>query len=153
MKRSWIVVANASLARIFVPAPHGALHLLESMTHAQSRLHAQELAEAFGAGAAARDHRDDRFAARDGVRRKEHLRFARTLARRLDKGLADRAYESLTLIAAKPFLGELRQQLSEAVNGRIALALNSDLTALNPAELSQRLAGGAAGRLEARSPA
>ncbi|SEA54950.1 host attachment protein [Variovorax sp. YR216] len=138
MKSQWIVVANASLARIFRQARHGGLEPVEALTHAQSRMHPSELAEN-DQGGGERDHHDDRFEARNDIRRKEHVRFARALADRLDKGLAAHEFDSLTILAAKPFLGELRQQLSEAVSARIGVALNNDFTALTAADLAQRL--------------
>lgn len=45
----------------------------------------------------------------------------------------------MTLLAAKPFLGELRHYLGESVNERIDAALNNDLTSLSAAEIMQRL--------------
>lgn len=139
MKNQWIVVANASLARIFrQDANNAALEPVESLTHAESRMHASELParEQPGGG---RDHHDDRFEARNDIRRKEHVRFARALADRLDKALAAHEFDSLTILAAKPFLGELRQQLSEAVGGRIGVEVNNDFTGLTAAEITERL--------------
>lgn len=139
MKNQWIVVANASLARIFRQgASNGGLELVETLTHAQSRMHPGEVA-ASDQGASERDHHDDRFEARNDMRRKEHVRFARALADRLDKGLAAHEFDSLTILAAKPFLGELRQQLSPGVSDKIGIELNNDFTALSVAELAERL--------------
>ncbi|SCK27883.1 Protein required for attachment to host cells [Variovorax sp. HW608] len=139
MKSQWIVVANASLARIFRQgAGNGGLEPVETLTHTQSRVHPGELA-ASDQGGGERDHHDDRFEARNDIRRKEHVRFARALADRLEKGLAAQEFDSLTILAAKPFLGELRQQLSSAVSEKIGVELNNDFTALSAAEIAQRL--------------
>ncbi|WP_431273051.1 host attachment protein [Variovorax ureilyticus] len=139
MKNQWIVVANASLARIFRQgSSNGELEPVESLTHAQSRVHPGEIA-ASDQGGGERDHHDDRFEARDDIRRKEHVRFARALADRLDKGLAAHEFDSLALLAAKPFLGELRQQLSQGVSEKIGIELNNDFTALSVAEIAERL--------------
>ncbi|SEB24367.1 Protein required for attachment to host cells [Variovorax sp. YR216] len=70
MKNQWVVVANASLARIFRhDGADGGLEPVEAMTHAQSRMHAKDLAETAGLEHGVRDHHDDRFAARFGPRR------------------------------------------------------------------------------------
>ena len=66
-------------------------------------------------------------------------RFAREIAHRLDAGLAAGEFSALWLFASSPFLGELKAQLSDAVNKRVHLALDSDLTALGLAEIEQRL--------------
>ena len=73
------------------------------------------------------------------MRRKEHQRFAREIAHRLDAGLASGQFSELWLFASSPFLGELKAQLSDAVNKRVHLALDSDLTALGLVEIEQRL--------------
>ena len=140
MKHEWVVVANASHARIFRQSgADGGLDLVEAMTHEQSRMHGSELTAGGDQGGGTRDHHDDRFEARNDLRRKEHLHFARALADRLDKGLAAKEFDSLTVLVAKPFLGELRQQLSEGVSEKIDVTLNNDLTALSVAEITQRL--------------
>lgn len=140
MKNQWVVVANASLARIFRhDGTDSGLEPVEALAHAQSRMHAKELAETAGHEHGVRDHHDDRFAARCDPRRKEHQIFARALADRLEEGLAKREFDSLTILAAKPFLGELRHALSESVNERVDVALNNDFTSLSATEVMQRL--------------
>ena len=81
----------------------------------------------------------NRYEPRSDMRRKEHQRFAREIAHRLDSGLAAGEFGALWLFASSPFLGELKAQLSDAVNKRVHLALDSDLTALGLAEIEQRL--------------
>ena len=122
MKVQWIVVANASLARLFRrDSPTDHLVPLATMEHPESRLKGSELA-------------DDRPG-----RRKEHQRFAREIAERLDTGLAAGEFSTVWLFASSPFLGELKAQLSDAVDKRLQLALDSDLTSFGLAEIEQRL--------------
>ena len=45
----------------------------------------------------------------------------------------------MELFASSPFLGELKAQLSDAVDKRLQLALDSDLTSIGLAEIEQRL--------------
>lgn len=73
------------------------------------------------------------------MRRKEHQRFAREIAERLEAGLAAGEFSALWLFASSPFLGELKAQLSDAVDKRVQLALDSDLTSFGLAEIEQRL--------------
>ena len=127
MKVQWILVANASVARLFRrDSPTDPLIPLTTMEHPESRLKASQLA-------------DDRYEPRIDVRRKEHQRFAREIAERLDAGLAAGEFSALWLFASSPFLGELKAQLSDAVDKRVQLALNSDLTALGLTDIEQRL--------------
>ena len=81
----------------------------------------------------------NRYEPRSDVRRKEHQRFACEIAQRLDAGLASGQFSELWFFASSPFLGELKTQLSDAVNKRVHLALDSDLTALGVAEIEERL--------------
>ncbi len=141
MKSQWILVANASLARLFSrDSLVDPLIPLTTMTHLQSRLKASELAgDRPGREAADNSRGANRYEPRSDVRRKEHLRFAHEIAQRLDSGLAAGEFDSLLIFASNPFLGELKAQLSEAVEKRVKLALDNDFTALGLAEIEERL--------------
>jgi protein required for attachment to host cells len=75
------------------------------------------------------------------VRRKEHQRFAKEIAQQLDEGLKAGKFNSLTLFASNPFMGELKAQLSEAVAERFKATQNSDLSHVGIAELERRISG------------
>jgi protein required for attachment to host cells len=143
MKDQWILVANASVARLFRRGSVAeALCPMATMTHQESRLKAAELAEERPGREATDNSRGaNRFEPRSDVRRKEHLRFAHEISERLDKGLAAGEFDSLLVFASNPFLGELRALLIKAVEKRVTLALNNDLTALGLAEIEARLPG------------
>jgi protein required for attachment to host cells len=142
MKNSqWIIVANASLARLFRrDSPTEPLIPLATMEHARSRLKGTELA-ADRPGHEATDNSSggNRFEPRSDVHRKEHQRFAHEVAQRLDAGLQAEEYGELWLLASSAFLGELRAQLSDAVSQRVKLAVDTDLTSFGLAEIEQRL--------------
>lgn len=141
MKNQWILVANASLARIFRrDAARTPLVPVETLSHEQSRMRGSELAtDRPGQEAADNSHGINHFEPRTDKRRKEHLRFAREIADRLDKGLAAQEFDSLTVFASNPFLGELKAQLSDAVEKRVKAALHNDFTSLGLAQLDERL--------------
>lgn len=141
MKREWIVLANASHARLLSrDSAVDPLIALETMEHPESRLKASHLSDDRpGHEATDNSSGGNRYAPRIDVRRKEHQRFAREIAHRLDTGLADGAFSVLWLFASSPFLGELKAQLSDAVNKRVLHAHDSDLTSLGLSEIEQRL--------------
>ena len=141
MKVQWIVVANASLARLFSrDSPTGPLAPLATMEHPESRLKGSELADDRpGHEATDNSSGGNRYEPRSDVRRKEHQRFAREIAERLETGLAAGEFSTLWLFASSPFLGELKEQLSDAVDKRLQFALDSDLTSFGLAEIEQRL--------------
>ena len=141
MKRQWILLANASHARLLSrDSATDPLVPLATLEHPESRLKASQLADdRLGHEATDNSSGGNRYEPRSDVRRKEHQRFAREIAQRLDAGLASGQFSVLRIFASSPFLGELKAQLSEAVNKRVHLAIDSDLTALGLAEIEQRL--------------
>jgi len=141
MRTQWIVVANASLARVFKREPPvGPLLAVSTMEHPESRAKGSPLADDrpgheasdFSAGG-------NRFEPRSDPRRKEHRRFAHEIAERLDEALAHGEFGSLALFASDPFLGELKGALSEAVAHRLQVARDSDFTSLGVDALEERL--------------
>lgn len=143
MKTQWFVIANASSARIFsrdtAKAP---LMPITILTHDKSRLHGSVL-ESDRPGSHANDnsHGPNHFTQRTDARRKEHQRFAKEIAQRLDAGLKDSEFNSLVLFASNPFMGELKSQLSDAVSQRLKATLNNDLSHVGLAELDDRISG------------
>jgi len=65
--------------------------------------------------------------------------FAHSVARVLESGLADNAYERVALVAPPHFLGLLRATISSNVAKRVELTLDKDYTALKPDELAERI--------------
>ena len=141
MKREWIVLANASHARLLSrDSATDPLVPMATLEHPESRLKGSQLADDRpGHEATDNSSGGNRYEPRSDVRRKEHQRFAREIAHRLDAGLAAGEFNAVWLFASSPFLGELKAQLSDAVTKRVQLALDSDLTALGLAEIEQRL--------------
>ena len=137
----WIVVANASFARVLRHDAHpDALVLLDTLRHPQSRARGRDL-EDDRPGHHAADHRPGgtRFEPRLDARRKEHRLFAREIAEHLDDAWARGAFEAVTLVAPAAFLGDLRQELSGAVRQSVQGTIDSDLTALNVRDNQARL--------------
>jgi protein required for attachment to host cells len=141
MKPQWILVANASHARLFSrESPTAPLIPLANIEHPESRLKGIQLADDRpGHEATDNSSGGNRYEPRSEVRRKEHQRFAREIAERLETGLAAGEFSSLWLFASSPFLGELKAQLSDPVDKCLQLALDSDLTSFGLAEIEQRL--------------
>ena len=141
MKPQWILVANASIARLFRrDSPTDPLVPLATLEHPQSRLKGSELADDRpGHEATDNSSGGNRYEPRSDVRRKEHRNFALEVAARLEDGLARGEFDSLWLFASSPFLGELNAQLGAAVAKHVQLALAHDFTSLSLAEIERRL--------------
>lgn len=141
MKTQWIVVADAASARIFRrESTQEPLVPVAAFTHEESRLHASALGtDRPGSQAADNSRGPTHFEPRSDLHRKEHQRFAKEIARRLDEGLKAGAFGTLTLFASDPFMGELKAELSEAVGQRLKAAHNTDLSHVGIAELERRI--------------
>lgn len=142
--KNWLVVANASKARILEePDKPGAYVHIADLVHPQSRQKGSELETdapghvqggAHGAGGASFDHRT-------GARERERDRFAREIATTLNAAIAAGQCAGVVLVASNPFLGHVKAHLSEQARKALVRCVASDYTSLRDAELAQRLAG------------
>jgi protein required for attachment to host cells len=142
MKNEWIVLANASTARLFSrESDRHPLVPLVTLDHAASQQKTSALADdRMGHGSADSRPGGVAFEPRTSALRKEHAHFARELAQRLADGLASGACDRITLYASAPFLGELKAQLSPAAAKALRAAFAVDLTSFQHGELERRIA-------------
>lgn len=154
-KKTWILVCDASRARLLraEQGKRGAMSLvqLEAFEHAESRARARDLmADAAGrkpvgpvpagpgTGQGAAHGRPGAEPDTD-PKEVEAQKFARELAAALDRGMNERAYERLFLIAPPHFLGLLRSSVSTQVERAVTLTLDKDLTNEDLRDLTERL--------------
>jgi protein required for attachment to host cells len=150
-KKTWVLVCDASRAQLFEETSPGRHYrTVASFTHPEGRARVSELmADAQGrkpvGGSRGVDTRPGGFHGRPGAepdtdpKRVEAQKFARQLAGLLKKGLDDRAYEALVLVAPGKFLGLVKATLDEQVRGRVEATVDRDLTKLETHEIERRL--------------
>ena len=141
MKPEWILVSSAARARLFRRGPGDArlvaLQTFEASDHGPEPTLASTAATAVGTATwRVTVPRPSRIVS---PQRKRQLEFARTLAQRLETGLASGACDSITLFAACPFIGVLRAQLSPAAKSALRASVDVDLTGCDLDELEQRI--------------
>lgn len=141
MKPQWILIANATRARLLERQADGPLRLLRSFDDPEGRKRAGEL----GDDKAGRELSDRGFGAaafqpRLDAKEKEHIHFARQIAQELELAAGTNSYASLVVFASSPFLGQLKHELGSATGRLLARACDIDLTAVGPAELEWRIA-------------
>jgi hypothetical protein len=140
--RNWVVVANASRARVLeeTGTPGEYVHVAD-LVHPGSRLKGIDLADdrpghmpgaPHGPGGAA-------YPPRTGVREHEHERFAAEVAEVLDRGLAQGQCAGLVLVASNPFLGLLHARLGDAARKAVLRTVPRDYTELRNHELARRV--------------
>ena len=141
MKAEWILIANATRARLLQKEQGSPLVVIQSFEHPQGRAKTSELADD-RAGQGKTDHSfggasyPPRLEAKD----REHLRFARELARYLEHQARQGNFHSLALFASSPFLGQLKAQLGKATARLLTATHDLDLTSVGLVELDQRVA-------------
>lgn len=136
----WIVIANATRARIVQRERGAPMTVIKTFSHPASRSKVRDLVDD-RAGHGSSDHAwgGSVYPPRLDARRKEHERFACELAAYLERAAERGAYRSLALLASSPFLGELRSELGHAADKLVTVFHDVDLTAVGPAELEKRI--------------
>jgi len=138
----WILVADAAQARLF-RRDAASDPLVPVVTYAHEASHSRASAlgdDRPGHGSSDRHVGGFRFEPRVEPRRKEHRRFARELAQRLEHAAGQREYARLSIYAPPEFLGDLRAELGSATRERLRRACDLDLCAYGLDELERRIA-------------
>jgi protein required for attachment to host cells len=153
MKTRWILISDASRARLFREDSRVRdYELVASYEHAESRAHERDIV-ANGNGKSTPPPRSSPHgghASSGGFGRSapvadadpkefEAVRFARQLSDVLARGLNDHAYNALIVAAPPKFLGVLKESLTLEVSKHVEVALNKDLTKLGAREIQVRV--------------
>lgn len=130
MSEYWIVVADASRARLFSrEKKFSDLQEVESLVHPESRLRRQDLVSD-RPGQVQESRTPGEYAAEEGTDPKdvEARAFARELADRLHKAHQEGRFKHLVLLADPRFLGELRKHLDGPTAEAVAATAAVNLT-------------------------
>lgn len=141
MASDWILIANASRARVLQREGTQPTTVVQTFEHAASRLHSSELGDdERGRQASDRGYGGSAYATHIEPQRKEHLRFAHELSEFVEAGVRHGQCASLHVFASSPFLGELKAQFGDATQRVLAGCHEVDLSAVGPAEIDARIA-------------
>lgn len=130
---TWILVADGSRANLFARDNGGRLEKLEGWDNPEGRL-AESESESDSLGSARPG--SSMTPPTDPKRHSQEV-FARQMAAVLKERCS--AYDRLLLVAAPKFLGDLRQQLDQSVQKKIAAEFAKDLAQLSAHELGPHL--------------
>jgi protein required for attachment to host cells len=138
MSTTWILVANASLAKLYANhGPKKGLKLLHEMQHPESRERAAELvADRPGHGVGG-GHGS--FVPATDPKRNEADRFAQEVSRHIEQGRTANSFERLIVVASAPFMGKLNNHLPSPVRNMVSDSIEKDYTRSNERELSGHL--------------
>lgn len=136
MSITWIMVANASHAKLFSNhGPNKGLQLVKELIHPESREKASELvSDRVGNFAGSGS-----YAQATPPKEHEAERFALEIAHELEQGRVSNAYEKLILVTSSHFMGLLNGRLSTQVRNKVSESINKDYTSLPVKELAGHL--------------
>ena len=144
MKKTWILVANATRARVLErrAADHALIELAD-FVHPAKTLEAEaaggDMTGAAGKGHGRTGHAGTQFEPHIEAKDKARATFARQLADYLNHGVMAQHCQELMLIASSPMLGDLKPLLSSAAERVLQRSVTSDLTRYQHAELRERV--------------
>jgi protein required for attachment to host cells len=138
---TWILIADGSRARVLLnEGPGRGLHAVEGMTFEGDHAATHDIVSdregrshsSVGSGRSAIEAHSD-------PHRNLKKKFAHQLADMLARGLEQKSYERLIIIAPPSALGDLRASLSVAVRAKVTHELAKDLTKTPNSELAGHL--------------
>jgi protein required for attachment to host cells len=140
MSITWIMVANASQAKLFANAgPKKGLELVKELLHPASREKTSNLVSDRPGSHPGPGSGYGAFAQATDPKHHEAERFAQELCRELEDGRVNNAYERLILVASAPFMGLLNGRLPSQVRNKVSESIEKDYTRLPVKELAGHL--------------
>lgn len=138
MSITWVMVANASLAKFFSnTGPQRELQLIRELAHPESREKTSDLVSDRSGSRNGTGH--GAFTQATDPKHHEAERFAQELTRELEQGLAKKAYDRLILVASAPFVGLVNHHLPGQVRSVLSESIGKDYTRLPATELTAHL--------------
>lgn len=140
MSTTWILVANASTAKLYANhGPKKGLHPVKELTHPESREKASNLvADRPGHNPGAGNGHGS-FVPASNPKHNEAERFAQELARELEHGRTANTYQRAILVAAPAFMGLLKSNLDGQVSKLVSESVEKDYTKATEKELAGHL--------------
>lgn len=133
---NWIVVANATRARIFeATASDSQMREIETLVHPESRQHEGDLISDHAGhvyNGTTGGHSIDRL---HTTKQQEADEFARSLCDTLEHGRNAGRFHKLYLIAAPQFLGLMRKHMGKPLQGTVDHEFAKDLTMADEAQI------------------
>jgi protein required for attachment to host cells len=140
MTTTWIVVANASLALLYVNnGPKQGLQLIKEMAHPASREKASSLVTDRPGHNPGSGNGHGAFVPATDPKQNEAEHFALTLSKTLEHGRTENLYKRLIMVASSPFIGLLNQRLTGQVRNLISDTIEKDYTRATPKQLTTHL--------------
>lgn len=140
MSKIWVVVADASRARIFTAEkPADSLTEIETLSNPEARLHEGDLVSDRAGRISSGEGSRRGYGTGNAVKDETTNRFAAEVCKHLEKGRNSHAFGKLYVMAAPHFLGLLRKHQSDGLRGLISNEIANDLTTQSPDRIRAQL--------------
>jgi protein required for attachment to host cells len=142
MMTTWIVVCDASRARVFSADERGQpWTLVETFEHPAGRLSSKEIAPSSPPGRVIQNPsgRHTALESHHTPKESEGLRFAELLADHLDQSRTKHQFDDVVLVAPPHFLGVLNAALGRQLTKQVSATIGKDLTMFSDSEVRERL--------------
>ena len=140
MSTTWVLVADASEARLFETEKIGtSMHCIKEFSHPESREKGSDLASDRPGHYQSKGTGHGAFAEHTDPKDYEADRFAGELANELEKGRTANEYKRLVLVAAPHFHGLLNTHMNEHTRALVVNDIQKDFTTCETHELPERL--------------
>jgi protein required for attachment to host cells len=140
LRKTWIVVGDASRARIFLGSEASdSWSLVEDLDFPPGRERIHDLVTDHPGSTKQSGAKGTKVGMTPPTdpKEKEAIRFARTLAGRLKKGRTGKEYDALVLVAPPHFLGMLRGELDRDTAHLVVKSQHHDYTQFRPDQLEK----------------
>lgn len=140
MEVTWILVANASEARLFSNlGPGKGLQLMKEYSHPESREKVSDLVSDRPGHNQTAGNGHGAYVSPADPKQQEAERFARLLTQDLEQGRTGNQYEKLVLVASPHFLGLLNGHLNGRLGKLVLQRVEKDYTKEKEKELAGHL--------------
>jgi len=137
---TWVLVANASKARIFGTEKVGyPMECMKEFTHPESRGKGMDLTSDRPGHYQSKGTGHGAFIDATEPKEYEADRFAAELAKELENGRNNKAYRKLVVVAAPHFHGLINSHLNDHTRAMIVNNIQKDFTDCDASELQGRL--------------
>lgn len=140
MSRTWIIIANSALARVFEATNNRELHEIQLLTHPESRLKVSELvSEKQGRGHESIGTRRSAMEPTTSPKEVEFATFAKDLLAYLDTAHTEGKFNKIYIAASPHFLGLLREKMPLSIENCLAATIDKDFTQYDAKEIRDHL--------------
>ena len=140
MRKTWVVVADNSRARIFTAeTPSSPLIEVDSIVHPEARMHDRDITSDLpgrGSGSGGARHS---YETETDAKDHENAGFAKRIAGFLDDARKCEKFRQLIIVAAPALLGNLRSGLNDQTRKMVSLELDKNLSQLSPVDIRKHM--------------